>query len=123
MGQAEVTLHVGYQLDNGDEGRWQPFDAVAVPVAGTRKIGNTQLVGLAEEELALNDVPSGGLLMAVNRGEAGTWIDMRAESGGANLIRFRPGIPGLLPGLTPGARPHVIASRDFVELEILALEI
>lgn len=121
MGQAQLTIHLGYLLDSGAAGRVQPTDALTVDVVGTRKIGNTQQIGIAEELLQLGDVPAGGLLWLVNRGDEGTWVDLRAESGGANFIRALPGIPAVMT-LVPGVRPYVIASEDYVDLEIFALE-
>lgn len=122
--QLSITVKVDYQLDDGADGRVQPTEAFAQAVSGTRKIGNVQTVGIAEEVLLLGDVPAGGVLWAICRGDVGTWVDIVLDSGSGRGIRFSGGkSPGLLPGITPGTVPFVRASEDFVDLEIFAFEV
>jgi len=121
MGQAQLTVRVDYQLDNGIEGRVQPVDAFSVAVTGTNLHHVTQRVKIAEDALDLGNVPAGGLLRLTCRGIEGTYVDVLAESGGAPVLRLLPGVPHLTQ-LTPNAVPYVTASVDNVDIEIEMLE-
>lgn len=122
MGQAQITLRFEALLDSGAQPRLlPPLEALSVDVAGDNWRGGTQAVKVAEDPLILGDVTPGGLILLTNRGVAGTWIDVRAESGGPNLMRLLPGETALWR-TTPGATPYVVASIDGVDLEVLALE-
>lgn len=76
---------------------------------------------MVEEQLDLDDIPPGGLVLMTNRGSGADWIDVRAESGGANLLRLLPGLTHFY-AFTPGATPYVVASSSPVLLEVLMLE-
>lgn len=122
MGQAQITLRFEALLDSGAQVQLRPaLEAYSVDIAGSRYIENTQKVGIAEEELVTGDVATGGLVLLTNRGNDTEWIDVRAESGGANFLRLLPGVTQFLQ-LTPGVRPYVIANVDYVDLELLMLE-
>jgi hypothetical protein len=122
MGQAQITLRFEALLDSGAELRLIPsLEAFGIDVAGSRLIKNTQKIGIAEEELVTGDVATGGLALLTNRGSDTDWIDLRAESGGANFTRLLPGVTQFYQ-FTPGVRPYVIASADYVDLELLMLE-
>lgn len=122
MGQAQITLHFEALLDSGARVQLlPPLEAFTVDVAGDNWRGGTQIVKMAEDPLILGDVAAGGLISLTNRGAAGTWIDVRAESGGANLMRLLPGETHFWR-TTPAATPYVVASVDTVDLEVLALE-
>lgn len=122
MGQAQITLRFEALLDSGARVQLlPPLEALAVDVTGDNWKGGTQIIKTAEDPLILGDVAPGGLIALTNRGEAGTWIDVRAESGGPNLMRLLPGETSFWR-TTPAATPYVVASVDTVDLEILALE-
>lgn len=122
MGWAQITLRFEALLDSGARVQLQPpLEAFTVEVTGNRFIRSVQKVGIAEEDLDMNDVIAGGLAALTNRGTGAEWIDVRAEAGGTNLLRLLPGQTQLLR-FTPAARPYVIASVDFVDLELLMLE-
>lgn len=122
MGQAQITLRFEALLDSGAEVQLQPaLEAFPVDVAGSRYLENTQTVGIAEELLFLGDAGSGGLALLTNRGSGTDWIDVRAESGGANFLRLLPGVTNFVQ-LTPGVRPYVVANVDFVDLELILVE-
>jgi hypothetical protein len=122
MGQAHVTLRFEALLDSGAEVQLRPaLEAFSVDVVGDNWTGGTQVAKTIEDPLMLGNVAPGGLLALTNRGAAGTWIDVRAESGGPNLMRLLPGETNLWR-TTPGAQPYVVASVDTVDLEVLALE-
>lgn len=124
MGQAQITLRLEALLGSGAVVRLlPPLEAFAVDVAGDNWTGGTQVVGTNQEALALGDVAPGGLIALTNRGAAGTWIDVFAES-----ELGTPALMRLLPGEThfwrtaPTATPFVVASVNTVDLEVLALE-
>lgn len=120
---AQITLRFEAQLDSGAEVQLRPaLEAHSVDIAGSRYIENTQQVGIAEEELYFGDVVPGGLALLTNRGSDAEWIDVRAESGGANLLRLLPGVTQLVQ-LSPGVRPYVIASVDYVDLELVMVDL
>lgn len=122
MGQAQVTLRFEALLDSGSRVQLQPpLEAFTVEVTGSRFLRHTQQAKVTEEALDLDDIPPGGLALMTNRGSGTDWIDVRAESGGANLLRLLPGQTQLLR-LTPGATPYVVASSSPVLLELLMLE-
>jgi hypothetical protein len=122
MGQVQITLRFEALLDSGARVQLlPPLEAFAVDVTGDNWRGGTQVVKIAEDPLILGDVTPGGLILLTNRGAAGTWIDVRAESGGPNLMRLLPGVTSFWQ-TTPAATPYVVASVDNVDLEILALE-
>lgn len=121
MGQAQVTLRFEALLDSGSTVRLPALEAFPIDVTGDNWTGGTQVVKTVEDPLALGDVAAGGLIMLTNRGAAGTWIDVRASSGGPNLMRLLPGETSFWR-TTPGAQPYVVASVDTVDLEVLALE-
>lgn len=123
MGQAQITLRFEALLDSGAQVQLRPaLEAFSVDVTGSRYIENTQQVGIAEELLVTGDVGTGGLALLTNRGSDTDWIDVRAESGGANFLRLLPGVTNFVQ-LTPGVRPYVIANVDFVDLELVMLEL
>jgi hypothetical protein len=119
---AQITLRFEALLGSGAQVQLRPaLEAYSVDIAGSRYIENTQQVGIAEEELFFGDVVPGGLVLLTNRGSDTDWIDLRAESGGANFTRLLPGVTQFYQ-FTPGVRPYVIASADYIDLELLMLE-
>lgn len=96
---------------------WGPTD---IDVSGTNALHNRQNVGTSEEALLLGDVAAGGWFFGINR-DATNYIEIRAGSGLADLVKIKPGEFAFFR-TAADATPYVIADTAACELEYVVID-
>ncbi len=116
----ELTLKVSLSFSKGGTSVSLALGPTDFDVAGTNAIHHRQSIGITEEALLLGDVAVGGYLIAVNR-DATNFIEIRGNTGIADLIRLEPG-DFCMFRVTDDAVPYAIADTGACELEYALID-
>ncbi len=116
----ELTLRVSLSFEKGST----EVDLAMLPttfdVAGSNALKNRQSVGTSEEAILAGDVAAGGYFFGINRDDT-NFLELRAGSGLADLIRLKPGDPCLFR-ITDDATLYGIADTAACELEYAIID-
>lgn len=114
----ELTVSVSLRFAKGGIDVSLSRSGVQLDVDGSDYTKNVQVVGITEELLQLGDVTPGYILI-VNLDRT-NFVEVRAESGAADLVKILPGEPALFR--LSSATPYVIADTAPVRIEYLLIE-
>lgn len=98
-------------------------ESIKVDVTGTEALENIQSVGTSEEAILLGDVTVGGYMYLENvESEGGNYVEIRPNTGVADLIRLEPGQVALFP-TAQDAVPYAIANTAAVRLRVAIIDL
>ncbi len=118
----ELTIRASLTFEKGDTEVELLLGPKKRDVAGTNGLKNRQSIGFAAEEAVLvGDVAAGGYFIAVNR-DATNYVELRAGSGLADLIRLLPGDLCMFR-LAADATLYAQANTAAVELEYAIVDL
>ena len=117
----EATIRASLTFEKGGTSVTLSLGPIDRDVAGTEHMWQRQSIGFAAEEaIYLGDVAAGGYFCAINR-DATNYVDIRANTGVADLVKLLPG-DFCLFRLASDAVPYAQANTAAVPLEYLAIE-
>lgn len=123
----EITITSTIRVDKGGTDLTFPSDGspFTITMTGTEIMWNRQIVGTSEEALDTNDVDimaNGAWFYGVNR-DSTNFIEIRPVTGGADLVKLRPGEPcGPFLITTTANALFVIADTASCVLEYILIE-
>lgn len=115
----ELTLRVNLDFEKDGTVHSLRLGPTDYDVTGTTPLRNRQTIGTSEEAVVVGDAGAGGFFMGINRDDT-NFIELRAGSGLADLIKIGPGEPCLFR-LASGVTLYAIADTAACELEYVIL--
>jgi hypothetical protein len=114
----EASISLGLSFLKGLVKAQKTF-AGTFDITGSRFTHQVQTIGTSEEALVMGDLASAGWCFVFNHDDE-NFVEIRAGSGAADLVKVPPESPGLF--YLASATPYAIADTANCELEYLILE-
>lgn len=115
----ELVVGVSLKYTKGERNASFERGGIRIDVSGRKITEIEQTIGITEEALDLGDIASPGYI-AIENLDADNFVELRAASGAADMIKLMPGDVALFRLATTG--PYAIADTASCNVRFLLIE-